>query len=132
MSTTAKWTRSGPMMGKRRKRRFWSDAEKVEICRQTSVPGVSVSRVARRYDVNANQVFNWLKDPRFKPNSPPPEAEAPVFLPVEVVPDAEPELTRAVDREGAIEVLLSNGRRLRLTGAFDVDIVARLARRLDA
>ena len=55
-----------------------------------------------------------------------------MFLPVEVVPDAEPELTRAVDREGAIEVLLSNGRRLRLTGAFDVDIVARLARRLDA
>ena len=67
-----------------------------------------------------------------KPASPPPEAEAPVFLPVEVVPDAEPELTRAVDREGSIEVLLSNGRRLRLTGAFDVDIVARLARRLDA
>ena len=118
-------------MGKRRKRRFWSDEEKVEICRQTAVPGVSVSRIARRYDVNANQVFNWLKDPRFKPASPPPDAAAPVFLPVEVVPDAEPELSRGVDREGTIEVLLSNGRRLRLSGAFDLDIVVRLARRLD-
>ena len=56
MSATAKWTRSGPMMGKRRKRRFWSDEEKAEICRQTAVPGVSISRIARRYDVNANQV----------------------------------------------------------------------------
>nr|WP_259965731.1 transposase [Leisingera aquaemixtae] len=34
------------------------------ICAQTRVPGVSVSQVARRYDVNANQVFNWLKEPR--------------------------------------------------------------------
>ena len=32
------------------------------ICGQTRVQGVSVSQVARRYDVNANQVFNWLKD----------------------------------------------------------------------
>ena len=55
-----------------------------------------------------------------------------LMITFEDLPDAEPELTRAVDREGAIEVLLSNGRRLRLTGAFDVDIVARLARRLDA
>jgi len=35
------------------------------ICAQTLVAGVSVSRVARRDDVNANQIFNWLKDPRF-------------------------------------------------------------------
>ena len=56
-------------MAKRRRRRNWTDEEKIEICRQTTVPGVSVSRVARRYDVNANQVFNWLKDPRFKPDT---------------------------------------------------------------
>jgi len=34
---------------------------------QTRVPGVSVSQVARRYDVNANMVFKWLRDPRFMP-----------------------------------------------------------------
>ena len=52
-------------MAKRRKRRVWSDDEKRMICAQTRVPGISVSQVARRYDVNANQVFSWLKDPRF-------------------------------------------------------------------
>jgi hypothetical protein len=28
---------------------------------ETLVPGASVSRVARRHDVNANQVFHWRK-----------------------------------------------------------------------
>ncbi|MEO1495109.1 MAG: transposase [Pseudomonadota bacterium] len=39
------------------------------ICAQTCLPGVSVAQVARRYDVNANQVFNWLKDTRFAPSA---------------------------------------------------------------
>ncbi len=36
-----------------------------------------MSEVARRYDVNANLVFKWLRDPRFAE-----EAKAPAFLPV--------------------------------------------------
>ena len=69
-------------MAKRRKGRSWSHDEKRMICAQTRVPGVSVSQVARRYDVNANQVFNWLKEPRFAAAEPA-EPEA-VFLPVEI------------------------------------------------
>ena len=51
----------------RRKRRSWSDEEKRSICQQTLAPGVSVAQVARRYAMNANQIFNWLKDERFAP-----------------------------------------------------------------
>ena len=65
------------------KRRFWDDDEKVRIVAQTRLPGVSVSRVARRYDVNANLVFKWLRDPRFKATAA--EDPAATFLPVEVV-----------------------------------------------
>ncbi|MEM8976656.1 MAG: transposase, partial [Pseudomonadota bacterium] len=43
-------------MPKRRKRRKWSDDEKRVICEQTVVAGVSVAQVARRYDLNANQI----------------------------------------------------------------------------
>lgn len=118
-------------MAKRRRRRNWTDEEKIEICRQTTVPGVSVSRVARRYDVNANQVFNWLKDPRFIPDTADEGVQPPVFLPVEIVPEEEPEPVEDPDREASVEVTLSNGRRVRLCGAFDPDIVARLIRRLD-
>ena len=67
----------------RRKKRLWSDEEKREICRQTGVPGVSVAQVGRRYAVNANLIFKWLKDPRFAPDVVAGEAEA-IFLPVEV------------------------------------------------
>ena len=74
------------MSMKRRKRRFWDDDEKHRIVAQTRVPGVSVSQVARRYDVNANLVFKWLRDPRFADTAA--EDPAGYFLQIEVV--AEP------------------------------------------
>lgn len=52
-------------MATRRERRKWSDDEKRMICAQARMPGVSVAQVARRYDVNANQIFNWMKTPKF-------------------------------------------------------------------
>src|SRR5215208_6287862 len=42
---------------KRRRHRAWPGSLKREIVVASLVPGSSVSRVARRYDVNANQVF---------------------------------------------------------------------------
>ncbi|MCP4080492.1 MAG: transposase [Planctomycetaceae bacterium] len=41
-----------------RKRRSWSVEDKRAICHQTIAPGVSVAQVARRYALNANQIFN--------------------------------------------------------------------------
>ena len=49
------------------KKRVWSEDEKRTICAQTLTPGVSVAQVARRYSMNANLIFKWLKDPRFAP-----------------------------------------------------------------
>ncbi len=76
----------GLSMTKKRRRRIWDDEEKCRIVAQTRVSGVSVSQVARRYDVTANMVFKWLRDPRFKPA----EDALRSFLPVEVLPDASP------------------------------------------
>jgi len=47
---------------KGQKKRLWSDDEKRSICDQTLAAGVSVARVARRYSMNANLIFKWLKD----------------------------------------------------------------------
>ena len=44
-----------------RKQRRRSVQERREIVEETLVAGASVSRVARRHDVNANQVFYWRK-----------------------------------------------------------------------
>src|SRR5437773_10584822 len=52
----------------RPRNRSWPEALKREIVAASFAPGSSVSIVARQYDVNANQVFNWRKrysdDPR--------------------------------------------------------------------
>ena len=43
------------------RRRRWTAAEKVAIVRETYEPGMSVSLVARRHGVNANQRFHWRR-----------------------------------------------------------------------
>ena len=124
----------GGMARRRRNRRKWSDDEKRTIIAQTQVPGASVSLVARRYDMNANQLFNWMKDPRFAPSNADAENAAPVFLPVEIIGAAEhtPEPKPQAVRDCAIEIELANGCRLTVSGGFDPDAVARLARGLRA
>jgi transposase len=98
------------------------------ICAQTRVPGVSVSQIARRYNVNANQVFNWLKDSRFSGSDT--IEDAAKFLPVEIVSHVEHEANRPVVDDGKIEIALSGGHRLSISGAYDPEALAHLLRSL--
>ncbi len=121
------------MSKKRRKRRMWHDDEKHRIVAQTRVPGVSVSQVARRYDVNANLLFKWLRDPRFTVTAV--EDPAVSFLPVEVVaapapPVIDPPVIEPKVSEAKIEISLSNGHHIRVIGAYDPDALCRLVRGL--
>lgn len=113
-------------MGKRRRRRNWSDDEKRMICAQARMAGISVAQVARRYDVNANQVFNWMKDERFEVA--PDDVAPPCFLPVEVAhPDMSvPPATRA----RSLEVEIDGGVRLKICGEYDPEALAALLRKL--
>lgn len=43
------------------RRRRWSVTEKVAMVEQTYEPGMTVSLVARRNGVAANQLFRWRK-----------------------------------------------------------------------
>jgi len=120
-------------MAGRRKKRFWSDDEKRSICLQAAVPGISVAQVARRYAMNANLIFKWLKDPRFAPEVVEAEAE-PAFLPVEISPAV---LHReAVETSGfgppggRIEIELAGGHRISAEGGFDPDVLARVLKGL--
>jgi transposase len=47
--------------GSGRRRRTWSEALKREIVAASFEPGASVSIVARRYDINTNQLFSWRR-----------------------------------------------------------------------
>ena len=123
------------MSGKGIKRRTWSVEQKRMIVSRSREPGVSVSQVARRYDVNANLIFKWLRDPRFNTVS-----GAPDFLPVTV--SKEPDLIRqeptaVAEREAPpssaasrIVITVAGGHQVEISGAFDGTAVAQLLKGL--
>lgn len=125
------------MAGKKgQKKRFWADEEKRLICEQASASGVSVAHVARRYSMNANLIFKWLRDPRFAPALESATPAEPCFLPVEIVGRVHREdagsAGDARPAGGTIEIDISGGHRLRISGAYDPEALARLIRGLSA
>ena len=91
------------------KRRQYSKALKRQMVAETQVPGASVSIVARRHDVNSNQLFRWRR--QLLPKA---VVESGAMVPVEIAPDdGRP---RRTDREGVIEIAFGCGARVRLRG----------------
>lgn len=120
------------MLVKQKKRR-WPDDEKRSICFQTTAAGVSVAQVARRYAMNANLIFKWLKDERYAPEPDATIEEAePVFLPVEVEVAASSVPVSTTVPAGRIEIELPDGCRISAEGGFDVDVLARLLKGLSS
>ena len=119
----------------RRTKRLWTDEEKRSICVQTTAPDVSVAQVARRYALNANMIFKWLRDARYAPGSAQGVVDAPVFLPVEIVNPARAEAARPilpgnVLPDCLLEIELAGGHLLRVSGSYDPEGLARLIRGL--
>ena len=118
----------------RRTKRLWTDEEKRSICFQTAASGVSVAQVARRYAVNANMVFKWLRDPRYAPAREVSPADVPPFLPVEIVDQHRntimPPVPGTAPSAGTIEIELAGGHRMRISGVYDPEALARLIRGL--
>jgi transposase len=131
-------------VGERRKlRRSWPVAEKRRIVAETFLPGSSVSIVARRHDVNANQVFKWRRelaagDRRALP------APACEFVPIGVFAEVAREARAAApgddgwpaapavsaNRVGLIEIDLLSGSRLRVDASVDERALCRVLRAL--
>ena len=93
------------------KRRNWPEPFKRQVVAETLEPGSSVSIVARRHDLNTNQLFKGRRE--LRPGAPPVAADANTMLPVEIV--AEPE-RRRVERAGFIEIEFGCGARVCIRG----------------
>ena len=91
------------------RRRQYSDALKRQMVAETLEPGASVSSVARRHDVNSNQLFRWRR--QLLPKT---AIESSVMVPVEIAPDGD--RPRRADRDGVIEMVFGCGARVRLRG----------------
>jgi transposase len=94
----------GPM-----KRRQYSEALKRQMVAETQAPGASGSIVARRHDVNSNQLFRWRRQLLPKAG-----VESGVMVPVEIA--ADDGRPRRTDREGVIEIAFGCRARVRLRG----------------
>ena len=118
----------------RRTKRLWTDEEKRSICFQTAAPGVSVAQVARRYAVNANMVFKWLRDPRYAPALEVIPVDVPTFLSVEIVDQHRntimPPVPESAPSMNLIEIELAGGHRMLVSGRYDPEALARLIRGL--
>jgi transposase len=102
----------------RKRNRSWPEALKQEIVAAALAPGSSVSKAARRYDVNANQVFGWCKRLRAEV----PAAPELRLMPMTVTPDPPP----AAQPDERIEIELLNGYRLRVTVGVTSAVLSRV------
>ena len=124
----------------RRTKRLWTDEEKRSICLQTMAAEVSVAQVARRYALNANMIFKWLRDARYAAGSAQGGVDAQVFLPIEIVNPTRSEparpvlpnnvLPNSVLPDCLLEIEIAGGHRLRVSGSYDPEMLARLIRGL--
>jgi len=115
VDTLTQGSQVAPKVRKRRR----TIKERRDIVEETLVPGASVARVARRHDVNANQVFYWRKLYRegqlgFGLGTPLLPVKVEAERPTEAVNDNDPTLS-----SGTMEIKLPRGT-LRIAGSVDV------------
>ena len=107
--------------GPTRKRRSYSNAFKRQIVEETLADRDSVSVVARRHDVNANQLFRWRKQYHDGLLADEPAAQALIPVAVQELPISESATKKSDEKvrdAGRLEVILTGGHQLVVTATF--------------
>ena len=118
-----------------RARREWSTPEKRSIVAETRLPGANVSAISRHHGAAQSLIYQWRKifgASDLSPTVATPTGSTPAFLPVAIaapVPSA-PKSTEPVS-SSMIEIVLANGRRVRVDANADPVKLARLVAALD-
>ena len=110
----------------RRKRRSWSVEEKRRIVDESLVEGASIAEIARRHDLNANQLFTWRRQSGAEPAEPRGLAS---IMPVTIAPDAAAEDSPS-GSTGQIEIVLSGGDRIIVWADVETAALARVLKAL--
>jgi transposase len=109
--------------GTGRRNRSWPEALKREIVAASLAPGSSVSKVARHYDVNANQVFGWRKRYRNETRAPA-DRSASQLIPVVVTAEPGAVVTQPVEER--IEIDVAGKYRVCVVGCVDAQALRRV------
>ena len=92
----------------RRRRRAWTTDEKRRIVDESLEDDASLAEVARRHDLNANQLFTWRRQFGVEPVAP--RDLAPI-LPVTIASEIAADDLDAGSR-GQMEIVLADGERI--------------------
>jgi transposase len=119
-------------------RREYTPDERARVLTEVAMPDARVLLVAQRYGISPSLVYRWRREAAGRPARQAPPG-APRFVPLlvddggtrqgPVVPPGAPAQDADTDR---IEVVLRNGRLLRIGIGTDATMVARLAAALEA
>jgi transposase len=126
------------------RRRRWTLEQKLALVEAVSRPGSSVAAMADRHGVSRSLLFEWRRQIREGTMPGVVRADAaPALVPVRIVEDAPPKETprppmssrRSTERPGKsaamVEVVLRNGRVLRVSETIAPEVLGRLATALD-
>jgi transposase len=115
------------------RRRRWTSTEKLRIVEESRSAGLSVAEFARQRDIHPNLIHAWRQQVRTGALSGTCEGSA-RFAPVTIMPATDPRAAAASQarEQPIIEVVLRNGRILRLPEQVTPGNAARLADALEA
>jgi transposase len=109
------------------RRRRWTDAEKASILSEIGISGATATQIAARHDLSRQQLYRWRHELHRKGYW----DSDPRFLAINVVPDSRPPEAPASSAR-SIEIMLRNGRSLRVPSNITDDDVSRLIRLVEA
>lgn len=110
----------------RRKRRSWNRDEKCRIVDESLEEGASIAEIARRHDVNANQLFTWRRQFGLDPAE---LKELTPILPVTIAPDTMVEESD-LGSSGQMEIVLAEGDRIMVWADVDTAALKRVLKAL--
>ena len=111
---------------KRRKRRSWTLEEKRRIVDQSLEDGASIAEVARRHDLNANQLFTWRRQFGFEPAE---SCDLAPILPVTIAPP-ERDVETGSGTVGQMEIVLAEGDRILVWSDVETAALTRVLKAL--
>ena len=109
-----------------RRRRSWSLDEKRRIVDESLEDGASLAEVARRHDLNANQLFTWRRQFGIEPVEP--KDPAPI-LPVTITSDTAAEEFEP-ESSGRMQIVLAEGDRILVWSDVETAALTRVLKAL--
>jgi transposase len=111
----------------RHKRRSWTGDEKRRIVEESLEPGVSIAKVARRYNLNANQLDTWRRQQGVSTIT---LHNSGSILPVTLNPETLSSTEDSPGASGQMEIVLAEGDRIIVWSDFEVAALSRAIKAL--